>query len=176
MKMEIFLGKEQGGLYIFQPDFSSSAAFSISSQSFNLWHCRLGHPSSSWLLYLSKIVLDVSFSNRCFYQICHTAKQIRVSLSLSSILSIALFELIHIDIWGAYHVKSHSDAFYFLTLVDDFFHATSICLMQHKSQSRHYIQTFISLIKTQHNTHIKRIRTDNGLEFFHNELPPFFAP
>lgn len=173
MKMEICLDKEQGGLYIFQPDFSSIAALSISPQSFNLWHCCLGHPSSSQLLYLSKTIPDVSFSNKCLCQVCPIAKQTRLSFSLSSILCVAPFELIHIDIWGAYRVKSHSGASYFLTLVDDFFCATWVYLMQHKSQSQYYIQTFISFIKTRYNTHIKRIRTDNGLEFFHNEFQHF---
>ena len=38
-------------------------------------------------------------------------------------------------------------------------------IMQHKSQSQYYIQTSISLIKTQHNTYIKRTKLIKASNF-----------
>lgn len=82
--------------------------------------------------------------------------------------------LIHVDIWGGYSVPSHFGARYFLTIVDDSSRATWVYLMQHKSETKHYLKLFIAPIKTQFGRKVQKIRTDNGVEFFSRDISIFF--
>ena len=78
-------------------------------KTYDLWHGRLGHPSGQVLSLLAKN-LDVGdiFSNKmdepC--DICFRAKQTHCSFSKSDSKASEPFELIHCDIWSAYHVPS----------------------------------------------------------------------
>ena len=47
----------------------------------------------------------------------------------------ACFDLVHIDIWGAYRVPARGKFKYFLTIVDDHSRATWVYLLQYKSQA-----------------------------------------
>jgi hypothetical protein len=44
--------------------------------------------------------------------------------------------------------------------------------MKQKSETRQHVKDFIQLIETQHNSKVKRVRTDNGIEFI---MPQFYA-
>lgn len=83
----------------------------------NLWHNRLGHPSSK-VLSKSQFVGPVGNEHVC--DVCHIAKQTRMPFTQSSITTERCFELLHMDIWGPYHIASISGAGYFLTVVDDY--------------------------------------------------------
>lgn len=97
--------------------------------------------------------------------ICPLAKQTRNPFPLSSINTKAPFELIHVDIWGGYHVPTLDGARYFLTIVDDFSRCTLVYLLHHKSDTRRFLTTFINLVETQFESRIKIIRSDKGPEF-----------
>ena len=64
------------------------------------------------------------------------------------VMLVNLFELIHCDIWIAYHVSSLSDAHYFLTIVDDKSRAMWVHLMRDKGEASKLVQKFVSLFKT----------------------------
>lgn len=51
-----------------------------------------------------------------------------------------LFALIHCDIWGGYTIASSCDAFYFLTIVDDYSKAIWVYLMSPNSEVKQLIQ------------------------------------
>ncbi|BBG95385.1 RmlC-like cupins superfamily protein [Prunus dulcis] len=104
--------------------------------------------------------------------VCPLAKQTRHPFPLSSINSLAPFELIHVDIWGGYHVPSITKAQYFLTIVDDYSRCTWVYLMHHKSDARQKLTTFINLVETQFSSHVKIVRSDNGPEFL---MTQFFS-
>ncbi|KAH0715981.1 hypothetical protein KY285_008848 [Solanum tuberosum] len=64
-----------------------------------LWHARLGHPFT------------------CV--ICPMARQTRIPFPESTTSTTKAFELLHIDLWGPYHIPTHDGYNYFLTMVDD---------------------------------------------------------
>ncbi|GAU22432.1 hypothetical protein TSUD_123190 [Trifolium subterraneum] len=68
--------------------------------------------------------------------------------------------------------KSIHNHAYFLTAVDDYSRFTWVTLMKHKAEARQHVINFIKLIETQHNSKVKIVRTDNGVEFL---MPQFYA-
>ncbi|XP_074270840.1 uncharacterized protein LOC141594747 [Silene latifolia] len=75
------------------------------SNSFDLWHRRLGHPSSNISCFLSFLnknsrTCDDFHSKHC--DICLRAKQTPEHFNLSYSHAISAFELIHCDLWGPY--------------------------------------------------------------------------
>jgi len=54
---------------------------------------------------------------------------------------------------------------YFLTIVDDYSCYTWVILLHNKSEVRQHIINFIVFVQNHFKTNIKRIRTDNGIEF-----------
>ncbi|KAM2634977.1 hypothetical protein EV1_025388 [Malus domestica] len=167
----IGLGKRYNGLYYLSTDQNPHFAHNINRHS-NLWHQRLGHPSSGPLQSLTKQVPNIVFDSNHSCDICPLAKQTRLSFPSSFISSQAPFDLIHCDIWGPHRVNSHSGARYFLTIVDDYSRFTWIHLMRLKSETQGLLCSFIAWVQTQFKCVIKTIRADNGAEFTY--LRPFF--
>lgn len=163
----IGMGTERGGLYYLDTSqrTSCNAAIAPVSSSPKLWHQRLGHLSNKIFHLLSHSVMNIQYCDISDCLICPLAKQTRCSFPLSSIRTKAPFELIHVDIWGGYHVPSITRAQYFLTIVDDYTRCTWTYLMSHKSDAQTYITAFINLVETQFSLKIKILRSDNGPEF-----------
>lgn len=66
------------------------------------WHSRLGHVSNEVVSHIPSI----SFScNKADCEICHLAKQCRTSFQSSSIKTKRILQLIHVDLWGPYHLN-----------------------------------------------------------------------
>ena len=76
-----------------------------------------------------------------------------------------LVNLIHVDISGDYSVPSFSRAHYFLAIVNDYSRCTWLYLMRHKSEIQIHLKNFFAMIKTQFQRSIKKVCSDNGLEF-----------
>ncbi|KAM3013444.1 hypothetical protein FF2_026299 [Malus domestica] len=161
-------GTEQRGLYyldnVTKTRCNSVSVVTLSAS--QLWHQRLGHLSNKTLRAISPCIKILNFCSIDDCLICPLAKQTRAPFPLSSINTKAPFELIHVDIWGGYHVPTITGAQYFLTIVDDFTRCTWVYLMNHKSDARSYLITFIHLVETQFSTRVKVLRSDNGPEFF----------
>lgn len=77
----------------------------------------------------------------------------------------SLFDLVHVDIWGAYFVLTHGGFRYFLFIVDDATRSTWVYLLKAKSDVRSILNSFYRIIQTQFKTNIKFVRLDNGQEF-----------
>ena len=69
---------------------------------FNLWHFRLGHLSRNRLNILCQTYPFISRHVDEICDVCHLAKQRRLSYSPSLNKASKIFELIHLDIWGPY--------------------------------------------------------------------------
>jgi transposase InsO family protein len=69
------------------------------------------------------------------------------------------------DIWGPLFVPSILGFRYFLTFVDDKSRFTWLYFLKLMSEASRYIQSFVSMIKTQYNINVKCIRSDNGSKF-----------
>ena len=139
----IGLGKKLGGVYILQ---NSSTALPVSIPAIlsklvpasfkvfvhscnktsivddsNLWHYRLGHPSSQRMHLLQNSVSSISYCNKTSSSriVCPIAKQRRLPFTPSHI-SKSSFDLVHVDIWGLYYVPSLNGSKYFLTNIDNY--------------------------------------------------------
>jgi len=148
------------------------------SKEIKTWHNRLGHLSSDKLRILAKEIfcnnqLSVSNSNlnkdlfsiydEC--SVCPISKQTKLNFKNSESKSKKPFDLIHIDIWGKFPITTHNGFSFFLTIVEDFSRTTWTYLMNNKSMVYHCVNKFIKMVKTNYETNIKVIRSDNGQEF-----------
>ncbi|XP_019181634.1 PREDICTED: uncharacterized protein LOC109176683 [Ipomoea nil] len=168
--------REDRGLYLLlQPQKISLHSNSIvqcnsAMATIELWHKRLGHFPFNKIHLLCDIPNSQSKMDPC--DVCHYAKQKRLPFPLSSTSSKAIFNLIHVDIWGPFPVKYMGGERYFLTIVDDYSRYTWIHLMRNKSETREKLKNFHKQIHTHHGLAIKTLRSDNGMEF---NLVDFFA-
>lgn len=165
------VGQLHHKLYILKP-FSTTISCNFSIET---WHHMLGHASLSTLQHLPflKHLCNKSHSIKSC-DACFKAKQSRLSFPHSDIQSTALFELIHIDIWGPCREETITNKPFFLTIVDDFSRGTWVFLMSHKSQTFKFLKNFILMIHTQFQRSAKIIRSDNGLEFISTQCQDFF--
>ena len=164
-----YISKKQGGLYTLQgssqvalPKSISEVLSKLSSHfpvksvnscnststvdTFSLWHCRSGHPSSQRLALLKNIVLEIEScnANKVFdCTICPLAKQKKLPFHHSISVSSSCFDLVHADIWGPHSTFSLNGSKYFLTLVDDYSRYTWVFffffLMKQKSDASFFI-------------------------------------
>jgi hypothetical protein len=112
-----------GDLYPFFGDTgdSPSTAYSITS---DLWHRRLGHPTSSALAHL-----PLEFLSQCnkhaptpsLCDACQLGKHTRLPFSQSHSRASSPFDLIHCDLWTS-PIISYSGYKYYLVVLDDFSH------------------------------------------------------
>nr|KYP36109.1 Retrovirus-related Pol polyprotein from transposon TNT 1-94 [Cajanus cajan] len=132
----------------------------------NLWHFRLGHLSSNRLNVLNQQFPFISKHSNEVCDVCHFAKQKKLSYSPSSSRVSKIFDLIHMDIWGPFSKASIHGHKYFLTILDDFSRYTWVVLLKSKSEVKTHVHNFINLVENQYETKVKCIRSDNGPEFF----------
>jgi len=92
------------------------------------------------------------------------ARQHRLPFQISTTFSSHAFELVHVDTWGPYYVKSHAGHRFFLTIVDDYTRATWTHLMITKDEAIGLLKAFVQMVHTQFSTSVKTLRIDNALE------------
>lgn len=188
-------GEQCGGLYIIRSDTTASETkcklASVENKFaldvFNKFHCnknsefillhyRLGHPNFLYLarlfpsLFVNKNVKDF----QC--DVCQLAKHSRSSYLLRSYNASHHFSMIHCDIWGPSRVANLGGYRWFLLLVDDHTRIPWVFLMKEKSEASVLIKQFHVMVKTQFNTDIQIVHSDNAREFFNTELGPFQKP
>ncbi|XP_019442383.1 PREDICTED: repetitive proline-rich cell wall protein 2-like [Lupinus angustifolius] len=140
---------------------------------YDLWHKRLGHPSNAKLAILNKAF---SFINNKFNaepcDICHYAKQKRLSFHDSNNNSAHTFDLIHMDIWGPISVPSILGHRYFLTVVDDKSRHAWLFFMNAKSETSILVQSFVNMAENQFdNQHQKYLSPPPPV---HSPPPPYY--
>ena len=84
----------------------------------------------------------------------------------------AIFYLVHVDIWGPYSVPSVNNHRYFLTILDDCSRFVWVKLMKTKGEAQGLLKEFVAMVDTQFSSKVKVIRSDNGTEFI---LPSYYA-
>ena len=82
-------------------------------------------------------------------------------------------DYIHSDLWGPSQVSSHGGARYFMTLIDDFTRKVWVYILKHKSEALLKFKEWMTLIENQTERKVKRLRTDNGLEYRSKEFDSF---
>ena len=137
-----------------------------------IWHQRLGHPSPNKIQILSKY-LDLSKENighDHLCKVCPLAKQKRLSFSSSNNMFLSAIDLLHLDIWGPFHVPTVDGYKYFLTIVDDCTRVTWVYLLKDKSSVITVFPEFLTFVETQFKTSVKAIQTDNAPELSFTSL------
>jgi hypothetical protein len=178
-------GREGNGLYYLEepnqlviaknlPVCSLMSESLLTSKEKNLlFHCRLGHPSFGVI----KIMFPSLFSDvkveTLHCEVCEIAKHKRVPFPLNNKRCTIPFHLVHTDVWGPSTIPSVFGARWFITFIDDCTRVTWLFLIKNKSEVSTVIPNFFSMIKNQFGANIKRIRSDNGKEFFNHVITPF---
>ena len=70
-------------------------------------------------------------------------------------------------------MKSLEDHVYFVSFIDDFSRMTWLIIMKSKCEALKNFKQWKALVKNQTRKKIKRLRTDNGLEFYLSEFNEF---
>ncbi|GJT45467.1 retrovirus-related pol polyprotein from transposon TNT 1-94 [Tanacetum coccineum] len=153
--MKIFKGAlvlmkaiQSGGLYVLQGTVvygtAGVATSKASLDDSKLWHYRLGHMGQKGMKYLAKKGLIKVSCNLSFCDIVVFFKQKKVSFSPSIHRTRDALDYIHFDLWGPSLFMSSKE---------------------HKDEVFPTFKEWKVLIENQTGKKIKKLRTDNGLEF-----------
>jgi len=118
------------------------------------------------LQHLSSTYNDITFTSLPLCDMCRYAKQRRLPFPNNKTRSSHFFKLIHVDIWGLVAHTFVDNFKYFLTIVDVYTRFTWIHFLQYKSMVKTHLPSFVILIENQFVVNLKRLRSDNGKEFF----------
>jgi transposase InsO family protein len=82
-------------------------------------------------------------------------------------------ELLHMDLFGPIAYISISGSKYCLVIVDDYSRFTWVFFLQEKSQTQDTLTIFLRRAQNEFRLRIKKIRSDNGMEFKNSEIEGF---
>ncbi|KAJ4703769.1 Retrovirus-related Pol polyprotein from transposon TNT 1-94 [Melia azedarach] len=176
----VLKGVKRGTLYFLQGSTLSSSVTVASSKidkdnMTKLWHMRLGHMSARGMQILSKgdllcghKVKDLEFCEHCIFGKLHRSKFLKAIHRTKGTL-----DYIHSDCWGLSRVESLGGHRYFVSMIDDFSRMTWVFIMKHKSKAFKNFRLWKALVENQTGKKIKRLRTDNGMEFYWSEFDEF---
>lgn len=145
----------------------------MNSESFDLWHKRLGHTNSTNMMMIKNgIVAGVDFNANVdkFCETCVKGKHSRLPFRSSDTKTSALLELVHSDLCGPIEVESLGGSKYFLTFLDDFSRKVFVYMLKKKSEVAAKFVEFKQLVENQTGSRIRILRSDNGKEYCNNEL------
>lgn len=138
-----------------------------------LIHARLGHPSLSKMRHVNAEYCKGITEYNC--GVCYNAKHHKFPFTVNNPRALECFELIHLDLWGAYRVKNLDGSSYFLTVLDDHSRVTWTFLLHNKLQVERIVKEFLLMVETQFSKKIRRIRTYNGTEIVKESCRQLFA-
>nr|KYP59920.1 Retrovirus-related Pol polyprotein from transposon TNT 1-94 [Cajanus cajan] len=128
---------------------------------------RLGHMSERGMMVLSKqkLLRDHTVKELKFCEHCVLGKHHRIKFPKAQHTTKSTLDYVHSNCWGPSRVPSLGGGRYFLSIIDDYSRMTWIFIMKHKNQAFKYFKEWKILVENQTGKRIKRLRTDNGLEF-----------
>ena len=85
------------------------------------------------------------------------------------------FELVHTDVWGPSRSTSILGFRYFVNFIDDYSQCTWLFLMKTRAELFSIFQNFNAEIRTQFNTSIRILRSDNAKEYFSMSFSLFMS-
>ncbi|KAL3623657.1 hypothetical protein CASFOL_032473 [Castilleja foliolosa] len=140
-----------------------------------LWHSRLGHISERGLNEMNKQGLFGKDTTKKleFCENCVLGKSKRVKFESAVHNTNEVLEYIHSDLWGPSRVETLGGARYFLSIIDDCSRKVWIYLLKTKDEVFKTFKTWKTLVELQSGKKVKKLRTDNGLEFVSNEFNTF---
>ena len=177
----VMKAQRKGMLYILQgKTVEGQSAVTESSMSdeevAQLWHMRLGHLSERGLTELGKrgLLGDRKVSKLDFCEHCLFGKQKKTSfVTPAKHTTKGTLDYIHSDLWGPSREQSLGGARYMITFIDDFSRKVWAFFLKHKNEAFITFKQWKILVEKQTGKQIKRLRTDNGLEFCSGEFNNF---
>ena len=141
--------------------------------SLDMIHARLGHVSLSKMQHIEFCNCKGLKEYNC--SVCLHSKQQKMPFPISLNRALQCFDLIHIDLWGAYRIPALNGATYFLTILDDHSRVVWTFLLHNKLQVAKVVADFLEMIETQFHIKVKSIRSDNGTELIKEQCLNLFA-
>ena len=80
---------------------------------------------------------------------------------------------IHSDLWGPSKHPTLSGGRYFLTLIDDYSRKVWVFILKTKDESFERFKEWKAMVELQIGRNVKKLRTDNGWEFFKFDFEKF---
>ncbi|XP_019238179.1 PREDICTED: uncharacterized protein LOC109218281 [Nicotiana attenuata] len=112
-----------------------------------LWRNSLGHVPFVKMRRITSIPANFSPKQPFSCTICPMARQERLPFPQKTSTTNKIFELLHVDLWGPYHVPTHDKHKYFITIVDDYSRSTWTHLLSSKSNAIDILKNFMNLVE-----------------------------
>ena len=171
MGKTIGIGHESQGLFHLSSPLCSTACTSIEAP---LLHNRLGHPSLSKF---RKLVPHFSSLSSLECESCQLGKHTHVLFPKHlDPQTKSPFELVHTDVWGPSRSTSTLGFRYFVSFIDHYSRCTWLYLMKTRAKLFYIFQKFHAEIRTQFNTSIRILRSDNAKEYFSTSFSSLCLP
>ena len=148
---------------------------SVSSDKTKLWHIRLAHMSERGLKELSKqgLLKNDKITSLQFCEKFVFGKAIRHKFNSGRHETKHTLNYVHSDFWGPSQVPSYDGARCFITFIDDYSRRVWVYVLKHKSKAFERFKEWTALMETQTEKRLKRLKTDNGLEFCSSDFENF---
>ena len=173
--------KEKDRLYVMHTEpmkesevgLNSMVRKETKSESLDLWHRRMMHVSKHKILEMananSVIGLNCKKSSPTPCDSCLAGKSTRQPFPKKPTDSVdkrtKILELVHSDLMGPIDVPSWGHKKYMLSIIDDASRYVFVRFLDNKSAALNEFKKWKTEIEKQTGKCLKRIRTDNGLEF-----------
>ena len=131
----------------------------------NIWHMRLGHPNSTILCQVLKVVPHIQGNKIDFCAACKFGKMHQFNFPYSLHKSKRPFEIVHSDLWGPFPHVSSEGYNYYIHFVDDFTRFTWIFPLKVKFEAYSKVIQFQTFVERQFEHKIKCLQTDWGGEY-----------
>jgi transposase InsO family protein len=144
-----------------------------------LWHRRLSHVRMKNLHKLLKGehilgLTNVYFEKDRICSACQARKQVGVHHPHKNIMTTDRpLELLHMDLFFPIAYISIDGSKYYLVIVDDYSSFTWVFFLQEKSQTQETQKRFLRQAQNEFGLRIKKIRSDNGMEFKNSQIEGF---
>src|SRR3954471_8034524 len=136
-----------------------------------VWHRRLGHASLRKISQINKLNLVRGLPNLKYksYALCEACQKGKFSKpafkSKNGVSSSRTLELLHIDLFGSVKTASIRGKKYGLVIVDDYSSWTWVKFLKHKDESHSVFFKFCTLIQSEKECIIIKVRSYHGGEF-----------
>jgi hypothetical protein len=174
--------KKQDRLYVINtvPDTKMVAKVQVEKKPLPLWHRRMMHASQHQIVKMlrsnSVRGLECEHTEIADCDHCLAGKSTRQRFTHSDSSASRVEEvlgLVHADLMGPIDIQSWGGAKYILSIVDDSSRYTHVFFLKRKNEALGKFKQFKIQTETQLDKRLKRIRTDNGLEFCSSEFEDF---
>ncbi|UYV72434.1 hypothetical protein LAZ67_9003118 [Cordylochernes scorpioides] len=161
-----------GALFPESGECSNSIAQTNNFRKFplNLWHQRLMHINYDTIVDMTKreVVIGLNCQagkpDKC--SDCMIGKSTkRPFLNLRSTQETQTLALVHCDLMGPFNIESWGGSRFVLTIIDDASRYTRVYFLKRKGDTLEKFKEWMKEAENQTGFSLKRIRTDNGLEF-----------